>query len=43
MNSGHAVYNLTLGRFVSGVHDSAKAAEDAVTKVKGHRYETRQV
>jgi hypothetical protein len=43
MNKGHAVYDLTLERFVSGVYDTAKAAEAEVVKVKGHKYETREV
>ncbi len=43
MNAGHAVYDLTLERFVSAVHPDAKAAEDSVARVKGHKYETRKV
>jgi hypothetical protein len=43
MNEGHAVYDLTLERFVSGVHDTAAKAEAEVVKVKGHKYETRKV
>ena len=41
--SGHAVYDLTLRRFVGGVRPTKKAATDAVVKVKGHEYETRKV
>lgn len=41
--TGYAVYDRTLERFVSGVHPTAKAAEDEVTKVKGHRYTTRKL
>lgn len=41
--SGHAVYDLTVRRFVTGVHPSAKAAREAHAKVKGHKYEVRKV
>lgn len=40
---GHAVYDLTLTRYVSGVYPTKAKAEEAVTKAKGHKYETRQV
>lgn len=41
--SGHAVYDTTVKRFVTGVHPTAKAAREASPKVKGHKYETRKV
>lgn len=41
--TGYAVYDKTLGRFVTGVHADAKAAEAEVKKEKGHNYETREV
>ena len=41
--SGHALYDLTLKRFVTGVHPTAKAAREAGSKVEGHKYETRKV
>lgn len=41
--TGHMVYDLTLRRFVGRKADTVKAAESTVTKVKGHRYETRAV
>lgn len=42
--TGHAVYDLTLARFVSGVHDTAAKAEaEAGTTPKGHKRETRKV
>lgn len=44
MNKGHAVYDETLGRFVTGVHDTAKAAEDAAGKApQGHKFVTKAV
>lgn len=42
-HAGFAVYDLTLTRYVGSVGKTKKAAEDTVTKVKGHKYETRQV
>lgn len=41
--TGHMVYDLTLKRFVGRIGDSKSAAEKTVSKVKGHRYETRKV
>lgn len=40
---GHAVYDVTLQRFVGGVHSTKAKADKAVAKVKGHKYETRRV
>lgn len=43
-NKGHAVYDETLERFVGGVHDTAKAAEDAAGAAPdGHKFTTRKV
>lgn len=42
--TGYAVYDTTLARFVTGVHATAKAAEDAAGSTpKGHKRETRKV
>lgn len=41
--TGYAVYDKELTRYVTGVYPTKSAAEDAVTKVKGRKYETRQV
>lgn len=41
--SGHAVYDTTVRRFVTGVHPTAKAAREAHSKVEGHKYEVRKV
>jgi hypothetical protein len=41
--SGHAVYDKTARRFVTGVHPTAKAAREAASKVEGHSYEVREV
>lgn len=44
MNKGHAVYDETLLRYVTGVHVTAKAAEDAAGKApEGHKYVTKAV
>lgn len=39
----YAVYDHTLLRYVTGVYASKAAAEGALEKVKGHKYETRTV
>lgn len=41
--TGHMVYDLTLRRFVGTKSETKQAALDSVTKVKGHKYETRAV
>ena len=41
--TGYAVYDLTVKRFVGPVSKTAKAAGDAARKVEGHKYETRKV
>lgn len=41
--SGHALYDLTVKRFVGGIHPTAKAAREAGRQVEGHKYETRKV
>jgi hypothetical protein len=44
MNTGYAVYDKTLARFITGVHKTAKAAEDdAPAAPEGHEYDTRKV
>lgn len=44
MNSGYAVYDETLARFVGGVHKTAAQAEsDAGEAPEGHTYKTRKV
>lgn len=41
--TGFMVYDLTEKRFVGRKADSKSAAQDTVTKRRGHKYETRQV
>lgn len=41
--TGYAVYDHTLLRFVTGVYLTKADAEAELTKVKGHKYETRAV
>jgi hypothetical protein len=42
--TGFAVYDTTLARFVTGVHDTAAKAEAEAPKApKGHKYDTRKV
>lgn len=44
MNTGFAVYDTTLERFVTGVYDKAADAEAAAPAApKGHKRETRKV
>lgn len=43
-NTGHAVYDETLERFVTGVHDTAAKAEAEAGKAPtGHKFTTRKV
>lgn len=41
--TGFAVYDLTLKRFVGRVHPTKGEATKGLTKVEGHKYETRKV
>jgi len=41
--TGFAVYDETLERFVTGVHDTQAKADAELVKVKGHKYDTRKV
>jgi len=41
--TGYMVYDKTLRRFVGRKSDTKSAAEKTVTKVRGHKYETRAV
>lgn len=41
--TGHMVYDLTLRRFVGRKAETKSKAEKSVTRVKGHKYETRRV
>lgn len=39
----YALYDLSHLRFVGGTHDTKAKADDKSLKVKGHRYEVREV
>ena len=41
--TGHALYDKTLKRFVSGVSSTKKDAGKGFARVKGHDYEVREV
>ncbi len=44
VNTGHAVYDTTLERYVTGVHKTAAQAEtEAGEAPEGHTYVTRKV